>query len=148
MIALIQRVNHAQVSINKKIIAKINYGYVVLLGICRDDSKEGVIKLVDKIVDLRIMSDENGKMNRSIIEIKGEILLISQFTLCANLKGGRRPDFFPAMEPVKAKKLYNLFIEMLKSKNIPTESGIFGANMQVELINNGPVAFIVDTANL
>lgn len=148
MKAVIQRVKNASVEINSSQISIINEGFLIFLGIVKDDTEKDLDFLVDKIVNLRIMADQAGKMNRSIIETKGEIMVVSQFTLAANLKGGRRPDFFTAMEPEKAKKLYELFIEKLKEKNIQTYSGIFGADMDVELTNDGPVTFVLDSKNL
>ena len=148
MIALIQRVTKASVLIEKKVNSKIKNGYVILLGILKEDTENEVKKLAEKISVLRIMSDDQGKMNKSIIDTKGEILVVSQFTLCANLKGGRRPDFFPAEEPKKAERLYNLFIKKLMDTKLRVKSGQFAAYMQVKLVNDGPVTFIIDTKNI
>ena len=145
MIALIQRVTKASVLIEKKGNSKIKNGYVILLGILKEDTENEVKKLAEKISVLRIMSDDQGKMNKSIIDSKGEILLVSQFTLCANLKGGRRPDFFPAEEPKKAERLYNLFIKKLMDTTLRVKSGQFAAYMQVKLVNDGPVTFILNS---
>ena len=145
MIALIQRVTKASVLIEKKVCSKIKNGYLIFLGVFKEDNEKDIHKLVDKIVNLRIMSDDQGKMNKSIIDTKGEILVVSQFTLCANLKGGRRPDFFPAEEPKKAERLYNLFIKKLMDTTLRVKSGQFAAYMQVKLVNDGPVTFILNS---
>jgi D-tyrosyl-tRNA(Tyr) deacylase len=148
MIATIQRVTETKVMINDKTYSEISNGYLILLGIYKEDSEFDIDKLVEKIINLRVMADEEGKMNKSIIDTKGEIMVVSQFTLCANLKGGRRPDFFPAMPPVEAEKLYNLFIKKLKAHNLQIKSGQFAAHMKIELTNDGPVTFILDSKNI
>lgn len=148
MIALIQRVTQAAVFINKKQYSSINKGYIIFLGIFKEDAVLEIDKLVDKIVNLRIMSDENGKMNKSIIDTKDELLVVSQFTLCANLKDGRRPDFFPAKEPKDAERLYNIFTEKLKQKGVPVKTGKFAAYMEVQIFNSGPVTFILDSKKI
>ncbi len=145
MIALIQRVNQGKVFIDKKLYSQIGKGYLIFLGIFNKDNQEDIIKLVDKIAHLRIMADQHGKMNKSILQTKGEILVVSQFTLCAKLKGGRRPDFFPAMEPCEAKKLYWLFIQKLQKKNLTVKTGEFGAYMEVQIVNDGPVTIILNS---
>jgi D-tyrosyl-tRNA(Tyr) deacylase len=148
MITVIQRVKKAKVIIDNKIYSEIKNGYLILLGIFEEDTEKEIDKLIEKIINLRIMADENNKMNKSILETKNEIMVVSQFTLCANLKGGRRPDFFPAKEPEEAEKFYNLFIEKFKSHNLSIKSGQFAAYMEVELVNDGPVTFILDSKNL
>lgn len=148
MIFLLQRVTGAKVIINNKIYSEIKQGYVILLGIFQEDNENDVIKSIEKIVNLRVMADKNGKMNRSILDTKGEILVVSQFTLCANLKGGRRPDFFPAKKPDQAEKLYDLFIQKLKEKNITVKSGLFAAYMNVKIFNDGPVTIIIDSKKI
>lgn len=148
MIAIIQRVKSANVKIDNKIYSSIRCGYLIFLGIFQQDTEKDIPKLTDKILHLRIMADEKGKMNKSILETKGEILVVSQFTLCANLKGGRRPDFFPALEPKKAKILYNTYINSLQKSGLTVKSGQFGAYMNIELINDGPVTFIIDSQEL
>lgn len=148
MIALIQRVTSASVSINNKLYSLINNGYLILIGIYGADTDIDSKKLADKVLNLRIMPDYQGKMNKSIIEVKGEILIVSQFTLCANLKGGRRPDFFPAKKPDEAKMLYDQFILNLKKSGLVIKSGEFAAYMQVSLVNDGPVTFIIDSTKI
>lgn len=145
MIAVIQRVKKGSVTIEGKLFSSIEAGQVILLGIFQKDSEEDVKKMADKIVNLRIMSDENGKMNRSILDTKGEILLVSQFTLCADLTFGRRPSFIKAKEPGEAEKLYSLFIEKLKERGIDVKTGKFGNYMDVEIVNEGPVTIIVSS---
>lgn len=148
MIALIQRVDKATVTVDSKIISKIGKGYLVFLGVAREDVMQDAEKLTEKISNLRIMADSKNKMNRSIMEEKGEILVVSQFTLSANLKGGRRPDFYPAMEPKGAEKLYQYFTRLLAAKGFPVKTGQFSAYMKIELVNDGPVTFILNSKEL
>ena len=115
------------------------------MGIFEDDDENDVVKLVDKIIKLRVMADDQGKMNLSIIDMKGEILVVSQFTLCADITGGRRPSFIKAKNPTEAEKLYNFFIQRLREKNIPVKTGKFGKYMTVEIFNDGPVTIILDS---
>ena len=147
MIAIIQRVSKSSVSVDGELVSSINRGINILLGIVEDDSLEDIEKLVKKIVKLRIFSDECGKMNLSLLDIEGEALVISQFTLAANVKKGNRPSFSQAKKPSEAKELYLEFIKRL-SEFIEVKSGIFGANMSVEIINDGPVTFILDSNKL
>ena len=142
MIAVIQRVKSGKVTIENKIFSQINYGYVIFLGIFEKDNTAEADKLIDKIIHLRIMPDENNKMNKSIMDIKGEMLIVSQFTLCAELEG-RRPSFFQAKNPDEAEKLYNYFVDKLKKTNLTVKTGQFAAKMEVEIINDGPVTIIL-----
>lgn len=139
MKVIIQRVKSASVSINHKIHAQINFGFLIYLGIKVGDKEENIDYLVQKIINLRIFPDQNDKMNLSIKDINGEILLISQFTLYANCQKGNRPSFTEAEKPEIAENLYHIFTEKLKLNNIIVKSGIFGAMMDISLINNGPV---------
>ena len=148
MIALIQRVSKGKVSIQDKTYSEITKGYTILLGIFEDDSEKDVEKIVDKIINLRIMSDKEGKMNKSIVETNGEILVVSQFTLSADLSGGRRPSFIKAMKPDEAEKLYEFFVKKLRGKGIPVKTGKFGEYMEVHIFNDGPVTIIVDSKKL
>ncbi len=148
MIALIQRVSKGKVVIENQAHSEIHQGYIILLGICEGDDKEDLLKLVEKIVNLRIMSDKQGKMNQSILETKGEMLVVSQFTLCADITGGRRPSFIKAMKPDEAEKLYRLFIEKLQQHDIPVKTGKFGEYMEIQIFNDGPVTIIVDSKKL
>lgn len=145
MKALLQRVTYADVFVGETKHSAIQSGYVVFLGIERDDTLQDIKKLVEKIAYLRINADENGKMNTSILDSKGSILLISQFTLCANIKGGRRPDFFPAMEPHVAEEMYEEFGKHMEQLGIPVQKGVFGEHMQITLTNDGPVTFFLDS---
>ena len=145
MIALLQRVDSAEVHINKEIYNKINSGLLVLLGIDKNDKLSDIKYLVDKIIHLRIFNDDKDKMNLSIIDIQGEILIISQFTLLADIKKGRRPSFIQSAEPKVAKNLYNIFVDQLHSSNLIIKTGQFGSMMDIKLINNGPATFILNS---
>jgi len=145
MIAVLQRCTKAKVTINNKITGQIKLGMVILIGIQKKDLLEQADTLVDKILTFRIFNDTNQKMNLSIKDINGSILVISQFTLCADTNKGRRPNFLEAAKPEKAKSLYQYFINRLIENNIHVESGNFGEEMQVELINNGPATFILES---
>ena len=144
MRALIQRVTSASVKVDGKIVGKIGKGFLVFLGIYEEDTEEKIEKLTKKIVNLRIFNDENDKMNLSIKDVKGEILLISQFTLCADTRKGNRPSFVSAKNPKDANKIYEKIIESIKNENIVVEKGIFGADMKVEILNDGPVTILLD----
>ena len=148
MIALIQRVKRGKVTVEEEIYSEIGQGYVIFLGIYQGDTEKEVEKLAEKITNLRIMSDTAGKMNLSILDVKGNILVVSQFTLTADLTFGRRPSFIKAKEPKEAEKLYSLFVEKLKNKGVPVKTGKFGEMMDVEILNSGPVTIIIDTKNL
>ncbi|WP_086313826.1 D-tyrosyl-tRNA(Tyr) deacylase [Enterococcus sp. 7F3_DIV0205] len=145
MRAVIQRVSQAEVKIDQKSVGKIDQGFMILLGIHQTDSIEDVAYLVRKISKLRVFEDGGGKMNLSIQEIKGSILSVSQFTLYADTKKGNRPSFIEAARPEVAIPLYEQFNEQLKELAIPVETGEFGADMAVSLINDGPVTIIIDT---
>jgi len=142
---IIQRVSQAKVTVNKKIVGQINKGFLVFLGVAQNDTEKELDWLVRKLVNLRITADKNNKMNLSLKDVKGEILVISQFTLFANCKKGNRPSFIKAANPQKAEKFYNLFIKKLKTYNLKVNSGVFGAMMQISLINDGPVTIILDS---
>ena len=144
MISVIQRVKQASVTINNELYSKINQGILVLFGVEKGDLKEKADKIADKISKLRIFEDDSGKMNKSIIDISGEILVVSQFTLAGNCSKGTRPSFDNAEVPNKANDMYEYFISQLKQKGLPVKTGVFGAMMDVELINDGPVTFILN----
>ena len=145
MIAVLQRSSSASVAVNDKIIGEIKDGVVVLLGVKKGDSCKDSEYLAQKISKLRIFNDKQNKMNLSLKDISGSALVISQFTLCADTKKGRRPSFINAESPELSKKLYNRFIECLADKGLKVESGEFGSTMDVKLVNDGPVTFVLDS---
>ncbi|MEE1245389.1 MAG: D-aminoacyl-tRNA deacylase [Acutalibacteraceae bacterium] len=146
MKAVIQRVKSASVSVDGKVVGSCKDGYMILLCAVEDDSLDDVNTLAYKVANLRVFCDENGKMNKSVLDVEGEVLAISQFTLCADVKKGNRPSFIKALEPQKAEEFYNIFCEKLRENGIKrVEKGIFGADMQVSLLNDGPVTIIYDT---
>ncbi|MDP4011623.1 MAG: D-aminoacyl-tRNA deacylase [Candidatus Roizmanbacteria bacterium] len=148
MLALIQRVSKGSVTIHSKLHSSIGNGYVILLGIFKGDTEKDVEKLIPKILNLRIMDDEHGVMNTSILETGGEILVVSQFTLCADTQKGRRPSYLNAMRPEEAKTLYGQFIQKLTSENVSVKTGVFGALMEVEIINDGPTTVMLDSEKI
>lgn len=144
MKCLIQRVKRASVTIDGKLHSEINHGILILLGVEKGDNEENAQKLADKICKLRIFEDENEKMNLSVQDVQGEILVVSQFTLAGDCKKGTRPSFDKAELPQKANELYEYFCSLIYQKNIPVKTGVFGAMMDVELINDGPVTFMLE----
>ena len=144
MKALIQRVKSASVTIDGLLYSKIGQGLLVFLGVEKGDDKLNAEKLADKLSKLRIFEDENEKMNHSILDSEGEMLIVSQFTLCGDCKKGTRPSFDKSAPPKIANELYEYFISQVKSFNIPVQTGKFGAMMDVELINDGPVTFFIE----
>ena len=144
MKVVIQRVSKAEVNCKGKIVGKINKGFLVLLGIKKGDTKEQADYLVKKLLNLRIFEDENGKMNLSIKDVQGELLIVSQFTLYADCSSGNRPSFTEAAKPEQAEELYEYFCSECEKNNIKVERGIFGADMQVSLINDGPVTIVIE----
>ena len=144
MKALIQRVKKASVTIDGELYSSVGKGLLIFLGVEKNDEKENAQKLADKIVKLRIFEDENEKMNYSILDVSGEILVVSQFTLCADCRKGTRPSFDNAAPPQKALELYEYFINKIKQYNISLKTGKFRAMMDIELVNDGPVTFLVE----
>ena len=142
---VVQRVSQASVKVSREIVGEISKGLLLLVGIEENDEKEDAEWLSKKILDLRIFSDEEGKMNRSVKDINGDILCISQFTLIADYKKGNRPSFIKAAKPEKAVPLFEYFKGLIKSSGLKTESGIFGADMKVSLLNDGPVTIVMDS---
>ncbi len=149
MKAVIQRVSSCSVTVDGQITGQINSGFLILLGVENGDGERQAEKLCDKIASLRIFTDENDKMNLSLSDINGEVLVVSNFTLCANCRKGRRPNFEAAARPETAEPLYEYFCERMKSNGISkVEKGIFGADMKVSLLNDGPVTIVIDTRDL
>ncbi len=147
MRVLIQRVLKASVSVNNEVKGAINKGYVIFLGVGRGDEEKDADYLAEKTVNLRIFSNSEGKFDHSLLDIKGEVLVISQFTLYGNTQKGRRPDFSKAAKPDIADKLYQYFNESLRKKGAQVKTGIFAAEMIVEIINDGPVTILIDSNN-
>lgn len=146
MRAVIQRVKHASCTVNNEITGQINHGFMVLLGIEDNDTDEDLIWLAQKIANMRIFSDENGLMNKSLEDVQGNILLISQFTLFAATKKGNRPGFTRSARPEYAIPLYEkMIVELAKLTETKIQTGVFGADMQISLVNDGPVTIIIDT---
>ena len=145
---VLQRVKHASVSIDGNCVGKIRKGLLVLLGVGKDDTEEVADKMFDKMMKLRIFADEDGKTNKSIQDIQGELLIVSQFTLYANCKKGNRPSFLEAGSPQEAEELYEYFLELANSKYGSCQHGEFGADMQISLCNDGPFTIILDSEEI
>ena len=148
MRAVLTRVKHASVSVDGKVIGQIGEGFLVLLGVTHEDTEAQAVKLADKLTGLRIFEDEHEKMNRSLTDVGGELLIVSQFTLYANCKKCRRGDFLAAARPEVAIPLYEKFVQLCRDKGFHTETGEFGAYMQVDSLNDGPLTIILDTDTL
>lgn len=144
MRVLVQRVTSANVKVDNKIVGEINHGLLLLVGFTQSDTSKEIDYMVDKVINLRIFDDENGVMNKSLLDTKGSLLSVSQFTLYADAIKGRRPSYINALNGDKAIVLYNEFNKKLKEKNVKVETGIFGADMQVELINDGPITIMLE----
>lgn len=145
MRAVVQRVKRSSVKVNGETIGEISKGINVLVGITKDDNDEDLKYIKEKIFNLRIFSDENDKMNLSVKDVKGELLIISQFTLYGDARKGRRPSFIEALGGEEAVKLYNDFIDLCKTEGLKIQTGEFGADMEVEIINDGPVTLLLDS---
>src|SRR5574341_83219 len=148
MRAVIQRVKEAKVEIDEEVVGRIREGFLVFLGVRKDDAEEDVRYLADKVLGLRIFEDEAGKMNLSITDVKGEILAVSQFTLYGDSRKGKRPSFDEAAPPDVAERLYELFVKEIRKSGIKVETGKFRAPMDVHLINSGPVTILLDSKKL
>ena len=144
MRAVVQRVNQAQVRVENKVVAKIGLGLVVLLGISPTDTEADVREMAEKVANLRIFGDAQGKMNLSCLDVNGEIIVVSQFTLYADTRRGRRPSFTGAASPELAEPLCQFFVETLRIMGVPTQSGVFGAHMVVDIQNDGPVTILLE----
>ncbi len=141
---ILQRVKNASVTINNQLYSEISKGYLILFGVEKNDTKEQANWLANKISVLRCFPDENEKMNLSIKDVKGEMLIVSQFTLCSDIKKGTRPSFDNAMPPKEAEEMYEYFLSKVREQNIPVKTGVFGAHMEINLLNDGPVTFIIN----
>lgn len=148
MRAVVTRVEHASVTVDGAVCGQIGKGFLVLLGVTHDDTPADVKKIADKVCGLRIFEDESGKMNLGLDAVGGELLVISQFTLYGNCKHGRRPEFLAAARPELAIPLYEQFIEECRAKGFRTECGVFGAHMDVDSLNSGPLTLLLDTEQL
>ena len=145
MRAVLQRVSRARVTVDGETTGEIGMGILVLLGVGKDDGEADAVHLVDKIVNLRIFDDENGKMNLSVLDINGELLVVSQFTLYGDTRKGRRPSYIDAASPDQADRLYNFFVSESAKRVSKVATGRFQAMMDVELVNNGPVTILLDS---
>ena len=145
MIAVLQRVKRASVRVEGEIVGSCEKGMCILLGVAQGDTEEDAVALTNKIVGLRIFTDENDKMNLSIGDIDGEILIVSNFTLLASYKKGKRPDYINAAPPAEAERLYQYFTELCRKDVKRVENGVFGADMELEIINDGPVTIVMDS---
>ncbi len=146
MRAVVQRVTNSSVEVNGEVVGKINKGFNVLIGISKEDTVEDMQYIRDKIINLRVFSDEDDKMNLSLSDIEGELLIISQFTLYGDARKGRRPNFMNALGGEEAKKFYDEFIILMKDTGLKVETGIFGADMKVNIENDGPVTILLDSS--
>jgi D-tyrosyl-tRNA(Tyr) deacylase len=145
MRAVVQRVKESSVKTDNEIVGQIGSGLLVLLGVAKDDTAKEVDYLANKIINLRIFEDQDGKMNRSLLETGGELLAVSQFTLLADCRKGRRPSFIEAAEPEKAIDLYEKFVNIVRAKGVGVQTGRFRAKMEVALVNDGPVTMIIES---
>jgi D-aminoacyl-tRNA deacylase len=145
MRAVIQRVTEASVEVSDEVVGEIGAGFLVLLGVARDDANADADYLAEKIVNLRVFDDDEGKMNRSLLETGGAMLVVSQFTLYGDVRRGRRPSYSDAAEPEKANRLYEYFVERVRSLGVKVETGVFQAMMKVSLQNDGPVTILIDS---
>ncbi len=146
MKAVYQRVSQARVEVEGETVGAIGGGVLLLVGVCPEDTPAEATLLAKKVAELRVFEDENGKMNRSLLDVGGGVLAVSQFTLCANVQHGRRPDFFGAARPEIARPLFDEVVAQLRACGVDTvQTGVFGADMQVSLLNDGPVTLILDT---
>lgn len=145
MRAVIQRVARAELTVNDKQVASIGRGYVVLLGVTHNDSEADARYIADKIASVRLFEDEAGKINLGITEVGGEVLVVSQFTLYADCRKGRRPSFTDAAPPAVAERWYQRVVELLQETGLPVQTGVFGAHMRVSLVNDGPVTILLDS---
>ncbi|MBE6718616.1 MAG: D-tyrosyl-tRNA(Tyr) deacylase [Ruminococcaceae bacterium] len=148
MRVVIQRVTEASVKVDGKTVGEIGKGFLILVGVAKCDVEDDSVAMAEKISKMRIFEDENGKMNLSLFDVGGSVLAVSQFTLCADCRRGNRPDYMNAAPPIEANRLYELFVSEMRKKGIKTETGVFGADMKVSLLNDGPVTIVLDSEEL
>ena len=148
MRVVIQRVTEASVKVDGKTVGEIGKGFLILVGVAKGDVEDDSVAMAEKISKMRIFEDENGKMNLSLFDVGGSVLAVSQFTLCADCRRGNRPDYMNAAPPIEANRLYELFVSEMRKKGIKTETGVFGADMKVSLLNDGPVTIVLDSEEL
>jgi D-aminoacyl-tRNA deacylase len=142
--ALLQRVSRASVTVDSQCVGQIEQGLLVLLGLDRNDNRAAADRMVEKLLAYRVFADENGRMNRSVVDVNGGVLLVSQFTLSANTRSGLRPDFSLALPPGEAAELFTYMLARLQQRHARVAAGVFGADMQVSLVNDGPVTFLLE----
>jgi D-tyrosyl-tRNA(Tyr) deacylase len=145
---VLQRVTRASVSVDRSVVGSIDHGWLVLLGVAKGDADADADRMAEKVVGLRAFEDEDGKMNRSVVDVGGSVLVVSQFTLLGDCRKGRRPGFDDAADPVEANRLYERFADRVRSAGVPVETGVFRAEMKVELVNDGPVTLLLDSRRL
>ncbi len=145
MRAVVQRVNKAKVIVDNETVSQIGKGLLILIGACENDTQADIKYIINKTVNLRVFADENANMNLSVKDVGGEILAVSQFTLCGDCRKGRRPSFSDAMKPDKAKELFDKLLQEYKQRGFDVKTGVFGAMMDVELVNSGPVTLLIDS---
>ena len=145
MRAVVQRVLRSSVEVEGSMVGSIEKGLMVLLGVSEKDTEEDAAYMADKILNLRVFDDEEGKMNYSLLDVKGELLLVSQFTLYGDCRKGRRPNYMAAAKPDKADALYQQLVQLCRAQNVKTETGVFQADMKVDILNDGPVTLIIDS---
>ncbi len=145
MRAVLQRVGRASVTVGGEVVGRIGAGWLVLLGVAKGDADDDADRLAEKVAVLRAFGDDDGKMNRSVAEAGGSVLVVSQFTLLADCRTGRRPGFADAAEPAEAERLYLRFVDRVRAAGLAVETGVFRADMQVELVNDGPVTLLLDS---